>query len=125
MREIKFRVWDKYRKRFCEWREACALVETENSETQMRIGIIELNNNDESSYIFSQYTGLKDKNGKEIYEGDLVKDGYNHKYEVFYINGEFALVYPENGTYFQRAYSYANEFCEIIGNIYETNGGKK
>ncbi|MCP4394516.1 MAG: hypothetical protein GY804_09665 [Alphaproteobacteria bacterium] len=70
MREIKFRAWDKYRKRFCDWEEATAIT---MEDAQMRIGIIELHNGDDSEYVFQQFTGLKDKNGKEIYEGDKIR----------------------------------------------------
>jgi len=113
MREIKFRAWDTIQKKmtiaFDSW---FIHPETYSIDCGIMIGDDIHINRGISEFEIMQYTGLKDKNGVEIYEGDLFQPRYNHldnyaPIEVKFKNGAFNIS------------KYLSKECEVIGNIYE------
>ncbi len=110
MREIKFRYWDMADKKL----DYFDLV----TASEIPVKILKL-------YPIMQYTDLLDKNGKEIYEGDIVKyrDGIG---EIMWYDQADMLgyhIHRDNGgnniTEFAHRHGLETADIEIIGNIYE------
>ena len=131
MREIKFRAWDKIDEKL--WN----VISIDFIKGEVTL----LNEYTKESYIreideveLMQYTGLKDKNGKEIYEGDIIKYNFKSLIEKEGINRDrIAPVYWQEfrGCWAVKESKYCNNdlftyiqngnVVEVIGNIYENS----
>ncbi len=120
MREIKFRAWDKRKN---EWIDNFRVFMHGNIEVYTSYANPHWQPYAQKHYELMQYTGLKDKNGKEIYEMDIIKidwggikDSYiiDNKYDKpFVIEWRF-YSYPPFSKYLPTP-----DCIEIIGNWYE------
>jgi len=114
MREIKFRAWSVHNKAmYPQAGEGGVATFAINPDgTTQTYGIY-------TKLELMQYTGLKDKNDKEIYEGDIIHWKFmptTINAQVIFELGRFVLDYPNNGDSYIPANS---EEVEVIGNIYE------
>lgn len=125
--EIKFRIWCPKHRTFAYMDNILDTIVTINGQRR-NIGYYEEYDLGEN-LIIQQFTGLSDKNGKEIYEGDVIKTYREYVLVVVFENGAFILTNKQK-TYstllgWQSDYE-SNEMdwvdlddIEVIGNIYE------
>lgn len=114
-REIKFRIWDIENKEMLKVQE----LDFEPTFYGGRIAIRPDQYNDyfdTEDMILMQYTGLHDKNEKEIYEGDIVKYE-NMTGKIMFFNGSFIMSNFEETEEWELG--VINEELEIMGNIYD------
>ena len=118
MREIKFRVWDKLRKEYLSG--GTVSIEIHKGKNPVNKIILDRTlDNYKDRFILEQYTGLKDKNGKEIYEGDILKDVDNGFYFIGFEKGSFAGKYFNQERFLSLAVFDWFKNDKVIGNIHE------
>ena len=126
MKEIKFRAWDTKKQIFVPngdiiFSDYGDTRITVNPNCMEYIGDSRHNYNEDSRFKIMQYTGLKDKNGVEIYDGDLL-NCFGDIAEVYYdINQALFRYRYKSGdeTYMEILGIHSYEHFEVIGNIYE------
>ena len=121
-KEIKFRVWDKDFKKMRYLNSShdfiCFDEKGNGYYHNMQTGLGEWFSD------LMQYTGLKDKNGVEVYEGDIVRivyDSIEHIYQIIFDKEELDFKATNGQINYGGNFQYLGccEEIEVIGNIYE------
>ena len=124
MREIKFRAWEPLNKKMHKL--DFALYEFDESDINTHKFVLPPGRQGmQNPYAMMnleavkvmQYTGLKDKKGHEIYEGDIVRIGDYPPYEV--IVNQFSMIHCIDNESGQEELFKYHKNCRVIGNIHE------
>ena len=132
-REIKFRAWSNEHNRYCD---LIKMDEDDRWYGYIYSCAVYLSTKD---IILEQYTGIKDKNGKEIYEGDVIESWYLNgdgnggyydagNFEVVFKNGAFGVTRKDEFYTFDEIEWDELKDIKVIGNIHKDKkllGGKK
>ncbi len=125
MREIKFRAWDKLNKNWVTEKNWVFIRLNGTIYENEFQGFIEPSDR----YEITQFTGLRDKNGKDIYEGDVLENKVTFSDGVVWSTKQRVIWYAEQATFGlvpakPMTYSDLNQEklnrYEVIGNIYES-----
>ena len=121
MRNIKFRAWDKAVKDMVPIKT----IDFGKDGAKCAVDFCDINGDltgKNPEWVLMQYTGMKDKNGVEIYEGDVLFHPLQGRRKVFYPYSETVASYGlrniDNG--FGSTLQDSHAVWEVIGNIYES-----
>lgn len=118
---FKFRVWDNERKRYTSVNPVFMCIDRHTREIAMP-------DDRDGQYVIEQCTGLRDKNGRFIYEGDVLQytdtNGFKIQQEVVWENdnARFTHVVEDDLGLGYRLSPLEKEICalkEVVGNIHE------
>ena len=137
-REIEFRIWDKQNKEFSEYTNRDPFFSTSNGKIffwertkdgDQYTGDIVMSDTGDR-FVLQQFTGMKDRNGKKVYEGDIVAENFTPEMaangdtatvgHIFFAAGTFMI--NGDGPLCDHVYGISPDILEdflVVGHIFE------
>lgn len=115
MRDIKFRGWDEELKIMVYDTELTGHIEYDTNPVEVVNSIL---NEDDYGLYFMQFTGLYDRKGKEIYEGDIIKSE-NDLILIRCVTAGFRPFRKKDGKFKKQTNWQHTKNGEVVGNIFE------